>query len=69
MFNFKDIYQILTADGAACIVGDKKEFYNKALELLSNKIVYRQACDSCKMVFDKNTGALEYALNKMEMFL
>ena len=69
VFNFKDIYQILTADGAACIVCDKKEFYNKALELLSDKIVYRQACDSCKTVFEKNTGALEYALKKMEMFL
>lgn len=69
VFNFKDIYQILTTDGAAYIVSDKKEFYNKALELLSNKIIYRQICDNCKRVFEKNTGALDYAIKKMEFFL
>ena len=69
IFNFKDIYHILTTDGAAYIVNNKKEFYNKAFELLSDKVTYRQACDNCKKVFEQNTGAVDYALKKMEILL
>ncbi len=69
VFNFKDIYQILVSEGAAYIVTKEDEFFQTALRLLSDKVEYIKAAESCKNVFSKNNGALDYALDRIKGIL
>jgi 3-deoxy-D-manno-octulosonic-acid transferase len=69
VFNFKDIYEILENKKAAILVKNEKEFIETAQKLMGDKEFYNQTALACKDVFDQNSGALEYALNKIKSFI
>lgn len=69
VFNFKDIYEILTTENASIVVKNKKELFENAKKLMEDKDFYNSTAEACKNVFEKNSGALEYALEKIDKFL
>ena len=69
VFNFKDIYKFMLEANAAIIVDTEDELYLKTKQLLSNDALYNQISHNCLKIFDKNKGALEYALNLISKYL
>ena len=69
VFNFKDIYSILTKAGAAKVVSSQKDLYNAFFELLNDKAVYENAKKSCENVFDAQKGATDFVINKIREVL
>ena len=51
IFNFKDIYAILTSSNAAKTVKSSNELYCAIDELLSDENKYHQVCLACDSVF------------------
>ncbi len=69
VFNFKDIYEYLTSNGAAQIVKNGNELYCAFDKLLSQPEAYNLASLSCSEIFSANRGALDYFLDKIKHFL
>ncbi len=69
VYNFKDIYEILTSENAAVVVKNEKELLENAQKLMKDKDFYNSMAEACKNVFEKNSSALEYALEKIGKFL
>jgi len=69
VFNFKDIYKFMTETQAATIVNDECELSVKIRELFKNKEKYSEASNACLSIFEKNKGALDFAINKFGDFL
>lgn len=65
VFNFKDIYSILTKAGAAKVVASQKDLYDAFFELLNNKDTYENSKKSCENVFDIQKGATDFVINKV----
>ena len=63
--NFKDIYALLTQNGAAKIVTDADELESYMKKLLSDSEFYAQCCADCKNVFEENQGALDVVLEEL----
>ena len=66
--NFKDIYALLTQNGAAKIVADGEELESYMKKLLSDKDFYAQCCADCKNVFEANQGALDVVIQTLKTF-
>ena len=66
IFNFKDIYRILTKAGAAKVVQNQNEFYKSIKNLLSDKTVYTQAQNSCSHIFEEQQGSEDFVINKLK---
>ena len=69
IFNFKDIYKILTAAGAAKVVKTPDELYESIKVVVSDKSVYDKMSQSCASVFDEQRGAADFVINKMKEVL
>lgn len=59
VFNFKDVYGILTQKQAAFVVSNPEELFEICLKLLSDVEFYDFACNNTRSVFDENKGAVE----------
>ena len=60
VFNFKDIYDILSKSGAGKVVKTPQEFYQYLEKLLSDNEFYEQTKSACKNVFDSQRGAIDF---------
>ncbi len=63
VFNFKDIYKLLTEKGAAIIVETKESFYEELTALLNDSSEYSRACLSADEVFKTSKGAIQFVLD------
>ena len=61
-FNFKDIYKFLTQSNAAFVVNNENELYKILEKLFVDEGFYTNASESCKKVFQENSGAINCAL-------
>ena len=66
IFNFKDIYRILTKAGAAKVVQNQNEFYKSLKNLLEDKTIYDNAKNSCANIFTEQQGAEDFVINKLK---
>ena len=62
-FNFKDIYNYLTTDEAAFVVNDENELFETMLKLFKDDEFYNKTAQNCNKVFEKNSGAINNAIN------
>lgn len=69
VFNFKDIYEILSNEKATILVKNEKELLENSKKLIENKEFYNEISMDCKNVFEQNSGALDYALSKVKQLL
>lgn len=69
VFNFKDIYDILSKSGAGKVVKTPQEFYEYLETLLADKNVYEETKNACKNVFDSQRGAIQFVIDKLKMIL
>ena len=63
--NFKDIYWTLDKTDAGKIVNSPEELKNYMDKLLSDKEFYTKACEDCKKVFEAQSGALDFVIDKI----
>ena len=66
--NFKDIYKLLTTFKAGFVVKTPDDFEEVADKLLSDKCFYDVTSNSCKRVFEAQSGALDFVINKIKNF-
>lgn len=69
VFNFKDIYAILTEENASILVKNEEEFFIFADKLMSDADFYEKTVQNCEKVFEQNSGAVCYVLDKVEKIL
>ncbi len=67
--NFKDIYKLLTTFKAGFVVKTPDDFENIADKLLSDYDYYKQTTESCKKVFEAQSGALDFVIAKIQEYL
>ena len=67
--NFRDIYGILTRANASKLVKTKQELLNTLDSLLSDDSKLNGMRDACKYVFDKQRGAIDFVIDKINSFL
>ncbi len=65
IFNFKDVYKIVTEKNCAVIVSDVSQLIGELNSFYSNIDKYNQFCNNAKSVFDENRGAINYLLEKI----
>ena len=65
IFNFKDVYRIVTEKKCAVIVNNQEEFNSELLSFYENNGKYSSYCDNAKFVFDENNGAIKYVLDRI----
>ena len=65
VFNFKDIYKLLTAKNAAKIVADEKEFADMLLKFLGDDEFYSECTNSIKQIFSESSGAVGRVLSEV----
>lgn len=66
IFNFKDIYRILTKSGAAKVVQSKDELYKSLKKLFTDNKAYDKAEIACAKVFDEQRGAEDFVIEKLK---
>ena len=69
IFNFKDIYDILSKSGAGKVVINQKELQEYLYKLLSSQQEYDRVKSSCKKVFDTQRGAVNFVVDKVREIL
>ncbi len=69
IFNFKDVYKFLTQAKASIIANNEKELVETLEMLLSNDLKYKTCSEACKTIFEQNSGALSYSIEKLKAFL
>ena len=65
IFNFKDIYEVLTKSGAGKVVKTPEKFYEYLNTLLEDSKIYDETKNACKKVFTSNRGAIEFVIGKV----
>ena len=65
IFNFKDVYKILTEKHCAKIVQNKNDFSNDLIEFYKNGSLYQKYCQNTLSVFKENNGAVNYVLDRI----
>ena len=66
IFNFKDIYGILTKSGAAKIVKTSMELYDSLTKLIKDNTEYQNMKTASNKVFDEQKGALDFVIQKLK---
>lgn len=66
--NFKDIYKLLTSFEAGFVVKTPVEFESVLDRLLSDKAFYDATSSACRKVFEAQSGALDFVLDKIRKF-
>ena len=67
--NFKDIYSILTHNGASFVSRSEEEFFNIACMLLTDEVFYKKIANNCENCFKNQQGALEFVISKLKQKL
>ncbi len=65
VFNFKDVYKIVTDKKCAVIVNDSSELTKELVSLYADKEKYDTCAKNAKAVFEENKGAINYVLAKV----
>ncbi len=65
IFNFKDVYKIVTDKKCAVVVNNEEEFKSELLSFYDDNKKYSEYCQNAKSVFNENRGALNYILEKI----
>ena len=65
VFNFTDIYKVLTQNGGAKIVQDENEFSELLIKFLTDKAFYNQSVSNIQHIFKISRGALNKALEEI----
>ncbi len=65
VFNFKDIYKLLTSEGVAQIVLTEDEFITAVNKFYSNKEFHDKVSADCKRIFDNSRGALDFVIEQL----
>lgn len=66
VFNFKDIYNLLSQSCAAIMVDSEKELAHIMHKFLSDEKFYQQAVWDCKSIFEANKGAVDYVIKVLK---
>jgi len=69
VFNFKDIYALMTKTKAASIVNNETELFLKIRTYFMNEEKYSEASNACLNIFESNKGALDYAIDRIRKFI
>ena len=67
IFNFKDIYKLLTKEGAAIVVKTEEEFTSTALDFYLDKTYHDRVSSICRRIFDNSRGALNYVIDYLNL--
>lgn len=67
VFNFKDIYKLLTREGAAQIVSTEEEFIEAAQKFYVDSVFHNKISSDCKRIFDNSRGALDFVITQLKM--
>ncbi|MBQ9245872.1 3-deoxy-D-manno-octulosonic acid transferase [bacterium] len=65
VFNFKDVYKIVTENRCAVIVNSEKELADELLSFYSDEQKYSEYCKNAQSVFNTNRGAIKYVLERI----
>ncbi len=65
IFNFKDVYKVVTDKKCAVIVNNEEELKKELLSFYSDSEKYITYCNNAKSVFNENRGALNYVLERI----
>ena len=66
VFNFKDIYKLLTREGSAIIVKTEDEFISVAQEFFADTKYHNKIAEICRSIFDNSRGALDYVIKYLK---
>lgn len=69
VFNFKDIYDILSKSGAGKVVKTQEEMFEYLNKLLGDKEFYALTKNNCKNIFDSQRGAIQFVVDKLKSVL
>ncbi|HBG48790.1 MAG TPA: hypothetical protein DDW90_04680 [Cyanobacteria bacterium UBA9971] len=69
VFNFKDIYKFMIENQAAFIVNNENQLSIQIRELFKNKEKHSQVSEACLSIFEKNKGALDFAIDRLKNYL
>ena len=67
--NFRDIYSILTRDGASFVVKDEKEFNTILNKLFSDEDFYQKSVENSLNCFNNQQGALDFVISRLKHLL
>lgn len=65
VFNFKDIYKLLTASGAAKMVYDEFDFKDVLTKFLTDEEFYQHSVREIRNIFETSSGALNRAIEEI----
>ena len=65
IFNFKDVYKIVTEKKCAIIVNNENEFKNEIISFYEDTNKYYEYCNNAKEVFKENQGAINYVIKRL----
>ena len=65
IFNFKDVYKILTEKNCAIVVSNEEELSENIISFYSDENKYKKYCANTQAVFKENAGAIKYVLEKI----
>jgi len=66
VFNFKDIYKLLTREKAAQIVNNEAEFIASAGEFYADEAYRSKISAICRNIFDNSRGAIDFVINRLK---
>lgn len=66
VFNFKDIYEFLTQSAAAKLSLTSSELADDMKKLLSDDAYYAQASQDTQIIFNENSGAVDFVINVLK---
>lgn len=66
VFNFKDVYKLLTEKQSATIVDNSDDFLKELLKYIENEDEYNKACIAAKEIFLTNNGAVDFVLSELK---
>ena len=65
IFNFKDVYKIVTEKHCAIIVNNEEELSKELISFYKDIERYNKYCANAKSVFEENKGAIEFVINRI----
>ncbi len=64
--NFRDIYYILTVNGAGFVVKNEEDFFHTTSKLLLDEDFYNKTVQNSNNVFNNQQGALDFVIEKIK---
>lgn len=66
VFNFKDMYKLLTKEQVAFIVSNQAEFSSLVQKFYEDTVFHDKVASDCKRIFDNSRGALDFVVEKLK---